>query len=64
MGSAVTASVTAPRERTLGDFQLLAKLATLEKGEKPFFLWVHFYDPHYRYESHPPPPGEAPPERF
>lgn len=53
------AATSGSSARELADLAL-AKLATLEKGEKPFFLWVHFYDPHYRYESHPPPPGEAP----
>ncbi len=23
------------------------------RGKKPFFLWVHFYDPHSRYRDHP-----------
>ena len=23
------------------------------KQQSPFFLWVHFYDPHYLYEKHP-----------
>ena len=22
-------------------------------AEEPFFLWVHYYDPHYKYERHP-----------
>lgn len=26
-------------------------------AHRPFFLWVHYYDPHYEYESH----AEAPP---
>jgi tetratricopeptide (TPR) repeat protein len=29
-------------------------LAWLEGAERPFFLWVHYYDPHERYA--PPPP--------
>jgi arylsulfatase A-like enzyme/Flp pilus assembly protein TadD len=29
-------------------------LAWLERAERPFFLWVHYYDPHERYA--PPPP--------
>lgn len=29
-------------------------VAFVEKHAKePFFLWVHYYDPHYRYERHP-----------
>jgi len=31
-----------------------AALAWLEGAERPFFLWVHYYDPHERYA--PPPP--------
>lgn len=22
-------------------------------GDRPWFLWVHYYDPHYAYEAHP-----------
>ncbi len=29
-------------------------LAWLARAREPFFLWVHFYDPHQRYD--PPPP--------
>lgn len=35
------------------------KLTPLLSGSRPFFLWVHFYDPHFRYERHPVPAGEA-----
>jgi arylsulfatase A-like enzyme len=24
-----------------------------EKAERPFFLWVHYFDPHYSYHRHP-----------
>ena len=27
------------------------------KGPAPFFLWMHFYDPHYLYEKHPEVPS-------
>lgn len=27
-----------------------------ENAAKPFFLWVHYYDPHYDYETHPDTP--------
>ncbi|HQO21180.1 MAG TPA: sulfatase-like hydrolase/transferase [Acidobacteriota bacterium] len=43
----------APRERK-GDATLGAVLKWLEKPPEKFFLWVHFYDPHFKYE---PPPG-------
>ncbi len=35
------------------------KLKPLLDGEKPFFVWMHYYDPHFRYEPHPPPSGES-----
>lgn len=28
------------------------RLTTLRKGEEPFFLWVHFLDPHLPYTDH------------
>ena len=34
------------------------KLRPLLDGEQPVFAWLHYYDPHFRYEPHPPPPGE------
>jgi len=30
----------------------LAELKRLRKGHKPFFLWVHFLDPHHPYTNH------------
>ena len=24
-----------------------------QQTDKPFFLWVHYYDPHFQYETHP-----------
>ncbi len=31
-----------------------AAIAFINKNEKqPFFLWVHYYDPHYDYQTHP-----------
>lgn len=35
------------------------KLGPLLDGEQPIFAWLHYYDPHFRYEPHPPPPGQA-----
>lgn len=35
------------------------KLRPLLASDQPFFVWMHYYDPHFRYEPHPPPPGEA-----
>jgi len=35
------------------------KLRPLLDGEQPIFAWLHYYDPHFRYEPHTPPPGEA-----
>lgn len=29
------------------------RLEALKKGEEPFFLWVHFLDPHLPYTHHP-----------
>ena len=34
------------------------KLGPLLDGEQPIFAWLHYYDPHFRYEPHPPPPGQ------
>ena len=31
----------------------LEQLARLQKGDKPYFLWVHFLDPHHPYDNHP-----------
>lgn len=28
-------------------------LRTLRKAKQPFFLWVHFFDPHHPYQAHP-----------
>jgi hypothetical protein len=32
--------------------QALARLEFLENGDKPFFLWVHYFDPHAPYHNH------------
>ncbi len=44
-------------KRTRDEAQVVAneasvKVRSLAKGG-PFFLWVHFYDPHHPYQSHP-----------
>ena len=39
-------------EQTDKALQFLAK-----HGQKRFFLWVHYYDPHFRYERHDNTPG-------
>lgn len=38
----------------------ISKLARrVQPGDgAPFFLWMHYYDPHFRYEWHAPPEGE------
>ena len=28
-------------------------ITKVSKGDKPFFLWIHFFDPHSPYLSHP-----------
>jgi arylsulfatase A-like enzyme len=33
--------------------QALAELADLAAGDAPFFLFVHYFDPHYNYKRHP-----------
>ena len=43
-GSAITAPAVTKRA--------LAQLRALSKGPSPFFLWVHYYDPHYPYVEH------------
>lgn len=37
-----------------------------ERADRRFFLWVHYYDPHYQYEPHPsaPPFGDRPVDRY
>ncbi len=54
------AATSGSSAREMADLAL-SKLAALlpQASTRPFFLWMHFYDPHYRYEAHPPPPGEA-----
>lgn len=51
------AATSGSSARELADLAL-AKLPALLSSGKPFFLWVHFYDPHFRYERHPLEPGE------
>lgn len=43
-GSAITAPAVTKRAR--------AHLRTLAKGPSPFFLWVHYYEPHHPYVEH------------
>lgn len=47
--------VCGKKERYVAPIVLKGALARLRKvagQEKPFFLWVHFLDPHYPYENH------------
>ena len=32
--------------------QAIEQLERLAKGDQPFFLFVHYFDPHYKYNSH------------
>ena len=41
-------SVTSPRLTS----QAIAMLQRLVKSEEPFFLFVHYFDPHYTYNAH------------
>src|SRR5207237_600194 len=43
-GSAITAPQVLKRAK--------AALRKLAKGPSPFFLWTHFYEPHYPYVEH------------
>ena len=43
-GSAITAPQVTRRAK--------AQLRKLAKGPAPFFLWVHYYEPHYPYVEH------------
>lgn len=52
------AATSGSSARELADLAL-AKLPALLASEKPFFLWAHFYDPHFRYERHPLEPGDV-----
>lgn len=42
-----------PEERRAGE-TTKAALAALPKGAEPFFLWVHYYDPHFEYRPSEP----------
>ncbi len=53
------AATSGSSARELTDLAL-AKLPAMQAGGRPFFLWVHYYDPHFRYEPHPLSPGETP----
>lgn len=33
--------------------QSIAALDELKDSDEPFFLWVHYFDPHYPYNDHP-----------
>jgi arylsulfatase A-like enzyme len=55
------AATSGSSARELADLalgKLPALLADDAGAGKPFFLWAHFYDPHFRYERHAPPPGQ------
>lgn len=52
------AATSGSSARELSDLAL-SKLPTLLSTGRPFFLWVHYYDPHYRYEPHPLEAGET-----
>jgi arylsulfatase A-like enzyme len=52
------AATSGSSARELSDLAL-SKLPTLLAAGRPFFLWVHYYDPHYRYEPHPLEAGET-----
>jgi arylsulfatase A-like enzyme len=43
--------------------QLIEKF---DKGDKPFFLWTHLVEPHFRYDLHPDAPkfGDKPKDRY
>ncbi len=47
------AATSGTSSRELADLAIGRIAAQVQYPEKPFFLWVHFYDPHYRYEVHP-----------
>ncbi|MCS6915528.1 MAG: sulfatase-like hydrolase/transferase [Myxococcales bacterium] len=46
------AATSGSSARELADLAI-SKLASLPLEAEPFFIWVHFYDPHYRYQHHP-----------
>jgi arylsulfatase A-like enzyme len=46
------ARATGSSSKELGDLAV-GWIADAAKQQKPFFLWMHFYDPHYLYERHP-----------
>lgn len=52
------AATSGSSARELADLAL-TKLPALLSSGRPYFLWVHFYDPHYRYDRHPIEPGET-----
>ncbi len=53
------AATSGSSARELSDLAL-SKLPTLLATSRPFFLWVHYYDPHFRYEPHALEAGETP----
>lgn len=61
------AATSGSSARELTDLAL-AKLPALVAGPRPFFLWIHYYDPHFRYEPHPeagrPPFGPAETDQY
>lgn len=52
------AATNGSSSRELTDLAI-AKLGPLLLADRPFFLWIHYYDPHFRYAPHPPPAGET-----
>jgi choline-sulfatase len=46
-----------PPEERPGEETTQAALAAAGKAKGPYFLWVHYFDPHYEYR--PPPPYAA-----
>lgn len=44
-------SAEIPADRVFVKFEQMLE----KRGERPFFTWVHFYDPHHPYLAHPEP---------
>lgn len=43
-----------PHEVATSDLLTDKALRDLESLKEPFFLWIHYFDPHFDYLSHPP----------
>src|SRR5207247_7466338 len=50
------AKATGSSSRQLGDLGVRWIADAALQQETPWFLWMHFYDPHYLYEKHPEAP--------